>query len=326
MLGGDDQQLHIIGFSHGAKVATVAAALLDPPPRHLTILDSPDNLVPILGGALNDLASYLRIVVADGLGGDTFVDNYPSHFGVQYGTFYGLGSVVDVTLDPDQHPLERPPNDHSYAWAWYLQTAQDPHLGVGYAWSPLIKSALTPDATQLRQVVSDISGPFELEENPEVLPGTVGVRLRTRAEKEIESSTVLSTSAKTRAYGFFWRRSGDLWASAPVEWRYGPEDATVIVRGNCTERARTVKAWAEDNKRVIHIPLGGARFGPMLVKLQLESSAPAEVELGSAKAVHGFVLPVGSELQAWVRPAFLGFVAGTLVAMIWVLGRLLRRN
>ena len=107
-LNGAEQDLHVIGFSHGAKVATVASVLLDPMPRHLTILDSPDNMVPILGGALNDLSSYLRLLTVGSPTADTFIDNYPSHFGVQYGKAPGLGSIVDVTLDPDAHPLERP--------------------------------------------------------------------------------------------------------------------------------------------------------------------------------------------------------------------------
>jgi hypothetical protein len=144
--------------------------------------------------------------------------------------------------------------------------------------------------------------------------------LRTRAEKEIDKETVLSTDGKTKAYGFFWRRSGDLWASAPVNWRHGPDDASVSVRANRTERARTVKGWSPDRERVLHLPLGGARAGPMLIKVELESSAPAEVSFRSAKAVNGFVLPGGSELQAWIRPSFFFSLAVIFFTIGW-LGR-----
>lgn len=305
-------------------MATVAAVLLDPLPDHLTILDSPDSLVPILGGALNDLSSYLRIVAPGGERDDTFVDNYRSHFGVPYGTRHGLGSIVDVTLDPEIAIVPEPPSGHAYAWAWYLHTAQNPELGVGYAWSPLRPTPSVPGAAQLRQAGSADADPFRLEHHHDTEPGVVGAKARTRTRRKRDRTTVLSTSGRTHAYGLFWRRSGDLWASAPVERSHGPDTATLSVYTNlpnacglCAVLHRTATESSTSRS-------GGARLGPMLIKVELDSDAPAEVKFANARAVHGFVLPAGSEAQAWLRPAVLGatFVAITFAG--WALKRVMR--
>lgn len=205
-----------------------------------------------------------------------------------------------------------------------METAKNPELGVGYAWSPLRPEHASPPETQLRQPEETNRGSFELERNDDVIPGTTGARLRSRAAR-LQRVRVLSTGGTTKVRVLFWRRSGDLWASTPVEWRYGPDDAVVVVRANRSERARSVKGWSGDPNRLVHIPLGGSRFGPMLVRIDLESSAPAEVELYPAKAVHGFVLPIGSEMQAWVRPLLIMFTTlGLVVAGRRILGLIKR--
>ena len=177
----------------------------------------------------------------------------------------------------------------------------------------------------MRQATAVGADPFDLEPNDEVMPGTVGARLRTRAERTTQQRHVLSTSGKTTNYGFFWRRSGDLWVSAPVEWHFGPDDAVLTVTANRTERARSVRGWSSEPKRVVHVPLGGSRFGPMFVQVELTSSAPAEVEFSTAKAVNGFVLPAGSEIQAWVRPILFMIVTVTSLAVFRAVRGLFRR-
>ena len=87
-LGDSRPRPHLIGHSHGAKVVTVAAALLPEPPRQLTLLDSPENLLPVIGGALNDLSSYLRALPIGTAAGETFVDNYTSMYGTISGSAY----------------------------------------------------------------------------------------------------------------------------------------------------------------------------------------------------------------------------------------------
>jgi len=57
----DEPCLHLVGFSHGSKVVAVAGLLVDFPPAHLTLLDSPEGFLPVIGGAFNDLTPYLRL-------------------------------------------------------------------------------------------------------------------------------------------------------------------------------------------------------------------------------------------------------------------------
>lgn|GEM_PF-2759920 len=325
-LAGSDHDIHMIGYSHGAKVATVATVLVEPQPLHLTLLDSPDSLMPALGGALNDLGSYLRLLAPDVAADETFVesdtrdwtstfvDNYPSHFGGSYGTKAGLGSVVDVFLDPERLPLESAPSAHAYSWAWYLETARDISKNVGYAWSPVRPIATRATATAYRQI-DDQPDPFMLEPNPIAKQASDGPRLRTRMRRRTGASRVLS-SANPKVYGYFWRRSGDLWVTAPISWHDGPDDAVVKVYANKTERARSVKGWSDETKRILRIPLGAARPGPTVVAITLESSTPAEVEVGRAVAVHGFTLPFGTEFRHLIRPLVKTTVAILLLGLV----------
>lgn len=133
--------VHLIGHSHGAKVATVAAIALPRPPEQLTLLDSPENVLAQLPGAANHLEGYLPLLPIGRAPGDTFVDNYFSITGERYGTFPSLESVVDVALDPARYG-ELSINDliarHEYPVDWYTRSAQDLAADVGLAWSPLI--------------------------------------------------------------------------------------------------------------------------------------------------------------------------------------------
>lgn len=328
-LSDADHHVHLIGYSHGAKVVAIGATLLDPPPRHVTILDSPENTLPILGGALNDLTSYLRVLAPGNIEDDIFVDNYASHFGIRYGIEDGLGSVVDTVLDPEQVPMDSAPSEHAYAWAWYLDSARRVDRGVGFAWSPLRTKPAKPAATQLRQVDQDgdaFLGPLALEENPDRPPATVGAKVRTRARDEFDRPRVLSVPGKSSSLGFFWRRSGDLLASAVIDWESGPDDALVRVFANRTERARTVRGWTESPRQHVTIPLGSARSGPMFVHISLESNEPAEVSVGRATAIQGLMLPSGAEYRAWIRPIALVTFIGATAAIGGLLATALSRR
>ncbi|MGI9642191.1 MAG: hypothetical protein ACR2N9_05355 [Acidimicrobiia bacterium] len=310
-LSGGQHELHLIGYSHGAKVATVAALAIEPAPMHLTILDSPDSLIPAIGGALNDLGSYLRLlspgVVADASyrgattedRTETFVDTYSSAFGEPYGSGPGLGWITDVILRPAEHPIEEAPSEHAYAWAWYLESARHPENGVGYAWSPL-RGGIRPPGTQLRQIEGG-EDRLELEEHEEVTPAPTAVQLRSRVRDKVMPPRRLS-SDDGRSVGVFWRRSGDLWMTAPVRWIEGPDDARLVLYGDRTERARSVKGWSAASQRLVQVSLGGARPGPMLVTAEVVSPEFAEVEIGQVAAVNGLILPSRTELRMWFRP------------------------
>ncbi|MGI9641972.1 MAG: hypothetical protein ACR2N9_04230 [Acidimicrobiia bacterium] len=333
-LSGVDHELHLIGYSHGAKVATVAAIASDPPPKHLTILDSPDSLIPAIGGALNDLGSYLRLLSPDVATDDsyrgptpddrseTFVDTYNSAFGEPYGSGPGLGWITDVSLSPEEHPIDDAPSAHAYAWAWYLDSARHPERGVGYAWSPL-RGGHRPPGTQYRQIAGS-EDLLELEEHEEVIPAPAALRLRTRARDKVTPPRRLSSDSG-RSVGVFWRRSGDLWMTAPVRWIEGPDDARLLVYGGRTERARSVKGWSSAPQRLVPVPLGGARPGPMLVRAEVVSAEFAEGEVGPIVAVNGLILPSRTELRMWFRPLLRLTIAATSLALSLGLLHLIRR-
>ncbi len=134
-------RIHLIGHSHGAKVATVAAIALDRPPAQLTLLDSPEDVLARLPGAANHLEGYLPLLPIGTGPDDTFVDSYFSIAGERYGTFPALERVVDVQLLPAQYPLASIAgliDRHAYPIDWYTKSADDLAADVGFAWSPLV--------------------------------------------------------------------------------------------------------------------------------------------------------------------------------------------
>jgi hypothetical protein len=162
----DGGQLHLIGHSHGSKVATVAADVLTQTGSpnfavaHLTILDSPEtssSLVSLVDAA-NNLWYFLGALNIGRSPGQTFVDNTISEFDSPIGPIQGvnpfntsqttsaLQQVVDVNLNGGVlfstiDPFELS-DLHDYAFAWYaggsLAWAQNPTPNVADQWSPLL--------------------------------------------------------------------------------------------------------------------------------------------------------------------------------------------
>ncbi|MGH9278779.1 MAG: hypothetical protein ACRD12_11845 [Acidimicrobiales bacterium] len=131
-------RVHVLGHSHGAKVATIGSLALTPPPAQLTLFDSVDTVVPALAGADNHLVPYLRRLPIGRGPGMTFVDNYFSEFGRAYGNDPGLSAIVDVSLPPDEFSRWELQDRHLYPPRWYTAAAQQPAAGVGPQWSPLL--------------------------------------------------------------------------------------------------------------------------------------------------------------------------------------------
>jgi hypothetical protein len=140
--------LHLIGHSHGSKVATVAALTLQQRGRrvaHLTILDSPESELTLQGNAANLLGFYLEQMHIENpsysCASGAFVDNYASCFGVSYTGTPNLNNIVEVALQPTKlyNSLDYS-YQHGYAAAWYAGAAAgaagqgQPPLGL--AWPP----------------------------------------------------------------------------------------------------------------------------------------------------------------------------------------------
>lgn len=157
---GDGGQVHLIGHSFGASVATTAALALTDPPRQLTLFDSPEvNLTEFLG--LANLLRYKLTRLDIGRGPDqTFVDNYRSLLGDRYGTLPGLGQVADIELKP---PSSDPGElRHEFPIGWYAASASTPGSEVGYAWSPLTGADVSTVGSLYTQ--TDAGEPLQLDE------------------------------------------------------------------------------------------------------------------------------------------------------------------
>jgi hypothetical protein len=173
--------VHLMGHSHGAKVATVATVALkaaNVPVSQLTLFDSPETGpsapipldVPGIGGGQNFVWKFLQELPGGTISktpvtggrlatGGTFVDSYYSAtgFGAPLNGYAGLGSVVDVLLEPAAlyNPSGSLVGDlgalfqsHDYPPAWYAQASlQNPsaasNLLNGLYWSPLINPSTT---------------------------------------------------------------------------------------------------------------------------------------------------------------------------------------
>jgi len=140
--------LHLIGHSHGAKVATVAALALQHrgcPVLRLTLLDSPEHKDARRNNAANFLGFYLdeMHIGEPSPEGDcgAFADNYVSYFGVAYAGRKRIKNIVEVGLKPEEvMKFDDYSNFHAYAAAWYGGAAagakSNGELPLGLAWPP----------------------------------------------------------------------------------------------------------------------------------------------------------------------------------------------
>lgn len=168
---GANRQVHLIGFSHGSKVATVAAINMNPYPRQLTILDSPEKLLTRLGGAANGLQYYLPSLPIGRDDNSVFVDNYYSEFGDPLNGIPGLQGVIDVDLNPLTYDDIEFSQRHSYSPEWYTTatisfnpsaspagTALGITLGQGIGWSPFYGNAYQKLSAAYRQDWAGVEG------------------------------------------------------------------------------------------------------------------------------------------------------------------------
>ena len=132
---GAGGQVHLIGHSFGANVATTASLALSSAPRQLTLFDSPEVDLARFGGAKNDLRYKLPRLNIGRSTGQTFVDNYISLVGERFSVYPGLSDVVDVRLAPPTS--DNGGQKHEFAIGWYAASAAAAGSTEGYGWSPL---------------------------------------------------------------------------------------------------------------------------------------------------------------------------------------------
>ncbi len=153
-------QIHLLGHSHGSKVATLAAVGLKqqggPAVQQLTVFDSPESEVPDEGSATNYLWHFFpQLDISKIPGNGTFIDNYFSAFGIAYQPMQidgssPLGDLIDAQLYAYPYSELDLGDWHAYPPAWYAQANSQACSGSsngGLAWSPLIggdPSALPP--------------------------------------------------------------------------------------------------------------------------------------------------------------------------------------
>jgi hypothetical protein len=171
-------ELHIIGHSFGASVATTAALAVDQRPRQLTLFDSPDDGLTRLGGAANDLRYKLPRLDLGREANQTFVDNYISEVGIRYGDLPGLGSVVDVRLSPpDELNFGQ---SHQYPIVWWTDAvaAGRSTPPAGPWWSPSLGG--DPASVGAYYATEDAEDPLALTELDGVPSPAVGDDVLTR--------------------------------------------------------------------------------------------------------------------------------------------------
>lgn len=127
-------EIHLVGHSFGARVASIAATELEAPPRHLTILDAPDTGMVSIMNTRADIARQLYQLPVGTGPNDTFVDNYISWAGKSYRFEQGLGAVVDVQTTPPNGELDMS-GRHVWAATFYARTVGS---SIGAGWSPML--------------------------------------------------------------------------------------------------------------------------------------------------------------------------------------------
>lgn len=198
-------KVHMIGHSHGSRVATVAAVALQQAAQsnsrfnvvgQLTVLDSPeDNHFAYPDSSRNpityqDSANFAWFYLAQlnpakkpaGNAVDPiFVDNYISYFGSDFGNFNvqnkdqgiskSLNFVYDVRLDPYpifQNTVFNISQKHQYPANWYAGsvTSKGTSSPTGLYWSPLIAGSSTPPRQRSSQLWNPVGSQTQFVLSP----------------------------------------------------------------------------------------------------------------------------------------------------------------
>lgn len=338
-------QVHLIGHSFGANVATTAALALSAAPRQLTLFDSPEVNLARIAGAKNDLRYKLPRLNIGRAAGQTFVDNYISLVGERFSVFPGLGGVVDVQLAPPT--ADNGGQKHEFAIGWYTASASVTNPTEGYGWSPLIGANnmnvgtywvqnSPTDELGLTQVqgppAPSVSNEIALAAQPLVVPGQAD---------NLNAIRVSGTGIVTSNLSFVTDEDS-LWLTFSVDLRGRPGDTLqLFVDG----RQRSIAAVADDGMNpagqfvilydiepgthVLTTTLGGptpdtaadASTSAVVSDLQIVSTADItrNVEPSDARrlATWAFILLIVTLVM---------MIGLTILLMVWIVRRVRRRR
>jgi len=217
-------QVHLIGHSFGANVATTAALALSSLPRQLSLFDSPEVNLTRIGGAKNDLPYKLTRLDVGRQPNQTFVDNYISLVGEPYAGYPGLGQVVDVHLKPPAS--DAAVDKHQYPIGWYANSATTKSSGVGLWWSPLMGATVTSLATTWNQPSSDPAQELQLVAEG-VAPSSTdnaSVSYVSTAIADPETALTVSAGGDTVANFDFTTDKDSLWLTFTTSVSGSPND------------------------------------------------------------------------------------------------------
>lgn len=337
---GRPHRLHLVGHSHGSAVVVHAAASLDRPPEHLTLLDAPENQLTRLGGAA-DLIDAVLPRLRPGRGrGRLFVDSYASIFGLPYHRRPGLAAVVDVSLTPPftvpWDPVRTATMAHLYAVDWYARSVREVHRGVGYGWSPLAASGIEDPTENLHPWYASPlpMRPLDVRRRPELPLASSAGRLARRGRvrrRDLEGAHLRVTDDTPESAISFRSQGGDrlLEFDLAVHGGDGTEQLDLAVDGVAAFRTLVrypvpaagryvMLADGRPGERLLTArlthrrPVGGRRAGD-------RPAAPATVHVANLRVVStpgsaGGFSPTRTMGAAFAAGAATGTV-GTLVAL-----------
>ncbi len=311
--GAAGGQLHLIGHSFGANVATTAALSVAEEPRQLTLFDSPEVSLAQLGGAKNDLRYKLtRLDIGRGAN-QTFVDNYVSLVGEPYAQYPGLGQVVDVRLLPPS--TDTGVEKHGFPIGWYAQSASTPGSGVGYWWSPLTGASDASLATEWTQVAID--QPLTLQPTSTPTASNVGTDYRVSAT-DLETVTVSGDGSTQPVDGMTFRTDEDsLWLTFDASVT-GASTAHVFVDGRERWMAGADDGNGPGGEFVILYDLGS---GEHTLSLALEGATEQSPSMtGSSATLSNVVIVSADHIQRNSTPTrtkrFIAWVIAVVVFTI----------
>ena len=332
-------QLHLIGHSFGANVATTAAIALETTlaraPRQLTLFDSPEVNLAKIAGAKNDLRYKLPRLDIGRTEFTTFVDNYISLVGEPYSAYPGLGQVVDVRLDPPSS--DTGVEKHGFPIGWYGASAAAPSSDVGLWWSPLVGADVTALASSWKQTSPDPGQQLQLQATGTIPSPDSNMSLAPTTRRL--AADVLDVSAAVPVANVSITTDEDsLWLDFVASFDGAPTDTLhLFIDGR--ERSMMVPAAPVDGRPPRFVILYDLEPGTHTVSLAVEGGTEgsdpsttararlSQLSISSTPGIERNDTPQQTErLIVWILVLVVLVVVGVLAALVLLVVWIVRRT